>query len=627
MKKLSLKLQLQLLSIIGLIVIAISLGIGQAHITQLLQLRIGDITVASNDRTWNILLNHNQSMMLGKQKILSENQKILSALSSGKHDVANEAALSIYQRLATQNGIDGLIIAGNNGEPWIHSASQPVGDDVKRFITHIANTGKPDSDTALIADKPVLLAGFTLKMTGKPVGVAVLYRRLENIVPTLLNGADEGAAEMDAYLVIPDGSVTYSSNQNRPLIASHIPDLNQDAYFETSEEDKSWGTTVLAVHNQKEQVVSALVLREDVTQTIKILEHTLWLERAIGLGVFIGVITLISVAMNRAFKPLDTAIKVVQNIAKGDLSQDIESTAKNEIATMLEGIDEMRKHLRHMVSSLLDNTDTLQNVAKEAQVVAAESSDGASRQQREIQVVASAMSEMTNTVMNVANSASAASATADQANQRATKGDDAVQGVRQRIEELAGKVISGADAINEVEKESDAIGQILEVIRGIAEQTNLLALNAAIEAARAGEQGRGFAVVADEVRTLASRTQEATSEIQAMIERLHEGTRRAVGIMMESQTQAGITVEQAQDASNLLQAITEAVKEISTMNTKIVTGAEEQNALVHAINTSVTNISHIAEENSAGASLAKKANEEVSRLSDQLQNLTARFKL
>ncbi len=471
------------------------------------------------------------------------------------------------------------------------------------------------------------MAGFPLYARGKPVGVATFYRSLDKYIPALMNGGDEGAAEFDAYIVLPNGHVSYTSNKQQPLDVGSIPKLDDDAYFETDEGDKSWAVTVLAIHNQSEKVIGSLILRQDDTKTIRSLASTKWTESIVALSMLIGISLLISIIMGRAFQPLREAMTVVQQIAEGDLSRDIVNTSKTEIADMLDGMANMREQLRHIVRSLLDHSSSLQEVAQEAKHIAADTSAGAARQQNETQTVATAMTEMASTVQEVAQSAANAAAAASQANKRADEGDAAVDRVQQSIETLANKVLSGAEAIREVEQESDAIGQILEVIRGIAEQTNLLALNAAIEAARAGEQGRGFAVVADEVRTLASRTQEATTEIQSMIERLHDGTHRAVSVMEESQSQAKTSVEQARAAGEVLRAINEAVGQISAMNTQIATAAEEQSAVAEEINRSVVSISDVAGDNLAGAERAASANEQVAHLADQLQSLTARFRL
>ncbi len=216
---------------------------------------------------------------------------------------------------------------------------------------------------------------------------------------------------------------------------------------------------------------------------------------------------------------------------------------------------------------------------------------------------------------------------ADDAREKADAGALAVVQVQERIDSLSHKVHDSAEAIRSVEKESEAIGQILDVIRGIAEQTNLLALNAAIEAARAGEQGRGFAVVADEVRTLASRTQESTAEIQSMIERIQNGTRQAVSVMGESQSEAERSVQQVVSANGIIRSIDDAVQQISAMNTQIAAAAEEQSAVAEEINRSVVNIATVAEQTASGAQQTREANEQTSQLADRLLQLTSYFKL
>jgi len=227
----------------------------------------------------------------------------------------------------------------------------------------------------------------------------------------------------------------------------------------------------------------------------------------------------------------------------------------------------------------------------------------------------------------VANSASKAASAATEATDKTRQGQKAVEEVKTSIESLASNVSSGADAIRQVQQESDAIGQILEVIRGIAEQTNLLALNAAIEAARAGEQGRGFAVVADEVRTLASRTQDSTSEIQAMIERLQSGTEQAVSVMETGRTRADDSVRQAIAANAVLEEINSAVEQISQMNMHIATAAEQQSAVAEEINRSVINISGIAEETANGAVSSTESANQVEHYANELKALTSQFKL
>ena len=192
---------------------------------------------------------------------------------------------------------------------------------------------------------------------------------------------------------------------------------------------------------------------------------------------------------------------------------------------------------------------------------------------------------------------------------------------------MAADVEKASDVIHKLEKDSDQIGTVLEVIKGIAEQTNLLALNAAIEAARAGEQGRGFAVVADEVRSLASRTQESTEEIQQMIERLQKGSREAVSVMETGRTQVLSSVEQASKAGEALENITAAVDQIATMNHQIVDSVSQQGLVTEEINQNINNISQVADESANGTDQLSIASADLANLSNELQVLVNSFKV
>jgi methyl-accepting chemotaxis protein len=258
-------------------------------------------------------------------------------------------------------------------------------------------------------------------------------------------------------------------------------------------------------------------------------------------------------------------------------------------------------------------------------MVSADTSANLAHQHSEVAQVATAMNEMSSTSQEVARSAAGAASAAQGADQAANQGHEAVEGVIEAIRTMTSDVAAAAETIKDLEKESDNIGGILAVIRGIADQTNLLALNAAIEAARAGEQGRGFAVVADEVRNLAQRTQQATGEIQEMIKRLQEGARRAVDAMEHGRSRTEENLSQAALAGERLVGITRAVTTINEMNTHIATAAEEQSAVTEEMNRNISNISSAADRTADGAQHIASAGRQMQELVQQLRAIVGRF--
>jgi methyl-accepting chemotaxis protein len=265
--------------------------------------------------------------------------------------------------------------------------------------------------------------------------------------------------------------------------------------------------------------------------------------------------------------------------------------------------------------------------AEEMASITTDSNKAIAQQQAEIDQVATAINEMTSTIQEVARNTSSAAEMAREASEVAATGQNVVTSNREAMNSLAAKVEHASKVIKSLEQDSNNIGTVLDVIKAIAEQTNLLALNAAIEAARAGEQGRGFAVVADEVRTLASRTQASTQEIQTMIERLQAGSRDAVQVMFEGSEQATLSVERAAQAGESFTVITEAIGGIVDMNTQIAAAAEEQSVVSEELNRSITTISQVAEQTTTAANHNANAGKELAALSTQLQNGVKKFKV
>jgi methyl-accepting chemotaxis protein len=327
--------------------------------------------------------------------------------------------------------------------------------------------------------------------------------------------------------------------------------------------------------------------------------------------------------MTGAVRGIDESI---DKMAQGDLTSRIDYSGKDELGHITQKFNAMGANFERIIKELGGHTSQLASAAEETSAVTEETNNNVNRQQHEIEQVATAMNEMNATVHEVASNASNAAEAAHGADEQASKGKQVVGRTIDVIGTLAEEVEGTAGAIKDLAQESENIGTVLDVIRGIAEQTNLLALNAAIEAARAGEQGRGFAVVADEVRTLAQRTQSSTQEIQGMIERLQKGTANAVSAMDKSREQAQAGVEQAAEAGTSLDSIKSAVDLINEMNTQIASAAEEQSAVAEEINKNINNISHVAEQSAEAARQNAAASEQLANLAEELQNVVSRFR-
>ncbi|VAW66661.1 Methyl-accepting chemotaxis sensor/transducer protein, partial [hydrothermal vent metagenome] len=343
-------------------------------------------------------------------------------------------------------------------------------------------------------------------------------------------------------------------------------------------------------------------------------------------GASIGIINyyLLNVLL---FVKLRRIAEVSTAISNHDLSFHCEIQSHDVIGEITNSANKMADTLRNVVSELKASGEQILNGVNQICVVADATSHGVQNQHNQTQNVEVAIQRMTQIAQDVSSKAAQAAQAAAIAKEESEKGNTVVGETIRSIQSLAGAVETAAESINRVEAESLNIGGVLDVIQGISEQTNLLALNAAIEAARAGEQGRGFAVVADEVRTLAQRTQESTKEIQSMIETLQTVSKDTVAIMKEGQIQANGSVKHATEAGDSLQQITQAVQAITEMNTLINDEAGSQSGVAVEINQNMHAISEIASESMNGAEKTNQESQRLADLANNLQQLVDKFKL
>jgi len=339
---------------------------------------------------------------------------------------------------------------------------------------------------------------------------------------------------------------------------------------------------------------------------------------ALALGLFIS--RLIS-------RPIATAVASAQLIAKGDLTHTIGSAARDETGQLLTALGEMQEGLKATIHQIADASNQLASAAEELNAVTEDGSRGLLRQNDEIQQAATAVTEMTSAVEEVARNAISTSEASKTASSQATEGLAQARNAVDAVNNATVEIQSSTTIVEDLAVQVRDIGKVLDVIRGIAEQTNLLALNAAIEAARAGEQGRGFAVVADEVRALAARTQSSTGEIESMIGAVRSRADQAVAAMGKSQGLVGDTQVLAKATGEALQSIATGIAQINDRNLVIASACEEQAHVAREVDRNLINIQDLSTQTAAGAHQTSASTQDLSRLATSFNDLVSRFRL
>lgn len=375
--------------------------------------------------------------------------------------------------------------------------------------------------------------------------------------------------------------------------------------------------------------VGSIVMEVELEEVNGLISDTIW--RASIMVVVVSLIAVVVATLVQAgiVNPVVKAAEALRDIAEGegDLTRRLEVRSNDEVGELCRWFNVFIQRIHDIVADVAEIVRTLDTSSQQLMTTTRDTEKGVVRQQSEIQQVVTAVREMAAVVSQVAESVSQAAENAEQADSESANGRQVVVSTMSQIESLSHDINAASVVIDKLQQETDNIGSVLDVIRGIAEQTNLLALNAAIEAARAGEQGRGFAVVADEVRTLASRTQSSTQEIQEMIERLQTGAREAVSMMEKGTTQAQESVSQAEAASRSLEAITAGVSSIKSKTVQIASASEEQSAATREMESNMENIAQVAQNTATGSTQIASSTAELAQMAEKMTRIVQQFKL
>ncbi len=517
--------------------------------------------------------------------------------------------------LFTRQGNDFIRISTNvlrDGQRAIGTQLDPNGAAIRAILSGNAFYGQVD-----ILGQPFLTGYEPIRdETGSTIGIWYVGY-----------SADLGALSeaISSARILENGFVALRDpNGNLRMHSSHMSEAEIKAALQSDGDGwqvdqvafTPWGYEVITAYSTDE--VRQMVLANALSVAITIVVAGVVLAVCIGL--------LMNIMVSR---PLNANIRAVKDIAdgKGDLTIRFNSMNKDEFGVMARAFDRLLDRIQHTIKEALSSANDLLQQANELAQVAERSNESINVQNRETEMVATAMHEMSLTAQSVAQSAASGEHAANKANNEALEGRDTLEIAISSIKSQAGAISASMDVIDELASASDDIGSVLQVIVNIAEQTNLLALNAAIEAARAGEQGRGFAVVADEVRSLAQRTQASTEEIRSMIERVQHSVAKSSTMMAENRTLAVSNAESAQGAGKAFNDVMEAVRHINQVNAEIASAAEEQSHVAEDINRNVLRISDEAVKNAEMVTQTKDASKSLIHLADKLRTLLAYYKV
>jgi len=619
----TLRTKITLAGISVTLMVALALLITSQILQQHAEDRFANAAIKSKQVLWDRIIASELDAMTESITSLARDRTTRKALMEQDYTTLNESAETTYNLLSASNvitrmqilNLDNEVVFPSNSERKITQKSlyQQVLVDGK-----IARGIERDDDGKIVAE-----IAFPLLMRGKVIGIGIFAKDLDASIEDY-----KSTDHSEIFVVANDGSQEYAtSNDFYETLDISLPEVNKSSMTVKRTDNKAYSVSALPLNSYEGKALAHLVVINDFSDSYQAQAQFRQLAYSVVAIIIIAATFALFYYMKLALKPLNVEVENLKQIASGDLSLDIQVTSQDEIGELQIAMRDTVKQLRDMIDEITHITTSLSNSSASMSDNTQMTNQNILRQQKGLEHVASAMNQMTATVQAVSNNATQAAEAATNADAESQTGNSVVNATVNSINDLASNLENAAGVINTLKSDAESIGSIIDVITSIAEQTNLLALNAAIEAARAGEQGRGFAVVADEVRTLASRTQKSTEEINSMIGRLQNGANSAVTVMDDSFTRARSTVEQAAKAGNSLDGITQSVATISNMNVEIANAAKEQSAVAEQISRNIIEINDIAEETTASSALVANTSADLKASSQKLISLVGKFKV
>jgi len=619
----SLRLRITIASLISVLIASVGLLIASEMISNAWLDRFQASTLRANNTLWTKIVSSQQDAMESALTSVTRDRKVRKLIKQGDKQGLQEEASPAFRRLNASNIISNEQLIDSKGNILFSMPNPESGMSNKLLVGSVLKENKTLRGIEQDGKGAVIALAFPISQRGKTIGVGVFMRVLINAL-TDFKKIDQA----NVSVISIDGSILNSTDAElHRKINPNLPELGKSRYTEHSFKDKHFSVSIIPILNPEQKPLAHLVSIQDHTASISSMND---ISRASYASI---AITLILIAIfftwyiRKSLIPIEQTANLMGKISKGKLNFKINNTFKDEVGILLTSIDTMANDLRNIISHLMNISDHLQSSTVTLQQQVETSQNGVEQQKRETDKVATAINEMTSTIHGVAQSASTAANAVKDAEDKAIIGKKIVRKATDTINALNEMVNNSAQAVTKVQTESSEIGSVLNVIRDIADQTNLLALNAAIEAARAGEQGRGFAVVADEVRTLASRTQQSTEDIETMIKRLQSGSDNTVSSMQTCLDHVEQSVNTIQETDKALDEIVSSINTINNMTIQIASASDEQSSVAEEINHNITNINNIAEESSSHMDETVKACDDINKMTQDLVKIVNRFEI
>jgi len=585
--------------------------------------RIEDVVYLGNELIWNQLV---ADQLNGLEQPLEEIEnefELRSALKKNDQAEIDKFASRYVQLTGDTGQYDALKLYSSTQLEVFSSDSSIHVKDVSSLFSGLGTQNNTNKDLrTLQGGEPVSVMAFTLKSRRTVIGYGLFVKKLTPVLEKMAERGSFATGLADNQFIL---------HHTARLPEGATMNMDEGANDEQVEVIENGETLLLlsrqpVLNKNNEKLGYLLVARDDTEKLSDIDQFNLIAAIATVVTILLSLGALSLMVQRYVLVPVFKIKDYMNLLANGDFSRELECDSKDEFGAMAADAEKISTQLGAVIHQMQKVSDRLAaNAGGLASI-----NDGnlhlLNNQQTETSQVATAMKEMTAAVQDVSRSASETAHQATEADQLASRGGQTVEQVVSAIQQLTGEVREIDGIIASVDSHSIEIGSVLDVIQGIAEQTNLLALNAAIEAARAGEQGRGFAVVADEVRSLATRTKDSTKEIQEVIERLQKGTNKAVVAIRQGEHKASETQELAEHAGNALRQITEAVSQISDANTQIASAVEQQGIVAEEVNGNVLSISDKSNMVLESGKATAQTSQELLVVAEELTELGNRFK-